>query len=284
MPITTTEDLIHKAYSSLSERELLVADLILQSPKDICMYSASELANMAGVSNSTITRFVQRIGFTNYEEMRRKVRESSHIGSPLTLDTQVISVQLDPGKDRLNHFVGQENEILRTTFAELSSEKIDEITTALTNARNLGFMGFRNSYYFAAYARWQFIQFREKTRMIPGPGETVAERIADLGKGDLVLVVGVRRVVGILERYLEAISNTGADVLLITDPSARVIPAFARWTITCPVENLHAFDCYGGVLAVIRLLVYETFHKTGNLGRQYMEKIEAWHDELAEFE
>lgn len=282
--MTTTEDLIHKSYSVLSQREQLVADLVLRSSRDICMYSASELARMTGVSNSTITRFVQRIGFANYEEMRRKVRESDHWGSPLTLDKQDIPSQSDSAKDSLDYFAAKEAEILSATFTDLNPKKIDEIVTALTEARNLGFMGFRNSYYFAAYARWQFIQFREKTRMIPGPGETVAERIADLGKGDLVLVVGVRRIVGILERYLEAISNTGADVLLITDPSARVIPTFARWTIVCPVENPHAFDCYGGVLAAIRLLAYETFHKTGSTGREYMEKIEAWHDELAEFE
>ena len=120
--------------------------------------------------------------------------------------------------------------------------------------------------------------------MIPGPGETVAERIADLGEGDVVLVVGVRRIVGILKRYLEAISNTGAAVLLIIDPSARGIPAFARWTIACPVENPHIFDSYAGVLAVLRLLAYETFDKTGKSGRDYMQQIEARHEELAEFE
>jgi DNA-binding MurR/RpiR family transcriptional regulator len=120
--------------------------------------------------------------------------------------------------------------------------------------------------------------------MIPGAGETVAERIADLGKGDVVLVVGVRRMVGILKRYMKAISKTGASVLLITDPSVREIPAFARWTITCPVENPHVFDSYAGVLAVIRLLAYETFRRAGKPGRDYMQKIEAQHEELAEFE
>ncbi len=282
--MTTIEDRIHKAFASLSDRERLVADLILQSPREICLYSASELAEIAGVSNSTISRFVQRTGFNNYEEMRRKARESGHWGSPLSLDSTADSKQPASSDDRYVQFAAHESNLLNAALDDLNLGNIDQIATALADARNLGFMGFRNSYYFAAYARWQFIQFREKTRMIPGPGETVAERIADLGKGDMVVVVGVRRIVGILERYLEAIHNTGADVLLITDPSARGIQAFSRWTLVCPVENPYAFDCYSGVLAIIRLLVFETFRKTGKPGREYMEKIEAWHDELAEFE
>ena len=277
-------DSVHRVYSQLSDRERLVADLVLETPGEISMYPASELARLVGVSNSTVTRFVRRTGFRNYEEMRRSAREARNWGSPLFLAQQADHAPRKSTQNRLVQFAEQEIELLQRTLGDLTPSRVDEIATALAKAHNLGFMGFRNSYYFAAYARWQFIQFRDKTRMIPGSGETVAERIADLGDGDVVLVVGVRRIVGILKRYLEAISNTGASVLLITDPSARGIPAIARWTITCPVENSHVFDSYSGVLAVLRLLAYETFEKIGKPGREYMQKIEERHEELAEFE
>lgn len=166
----------------------------------------------------------------------------------------------------------------------LSPALLDEITDALHEARNLGFMGFRNSHYFAGYARWQFIQFRERTRLIPGPGETVAERIADLGPEDVVLVVAVRRIVGKLRRYIEALSGRGVRVPLITDPSARVLPAHARWTLVCPVENAFGLDTYAGVLAVIRLLAVEAFRKSGAAGRVYLKRIEAAHEVLGEFD
>ena len=62
---------VQGAYPELSGRERRVAELVLESPGDICMYPASELARLAGVSNSTVTRFVRRVGFDSYEEMRR---------------------------------------------------------------------------------------------------------------------------------------------------------------------------------------------------------------------
>lgn len=181
-------------------------------------------------------------------------------------------------------FENHENEILKQTIAQISPEFIDEVTTALLKSRNLGFMGFRNSHYFAGYARWQFIQFRKQTRLIPGPGETVAERIADLNERDIVVVIGIRRIVGKIKRYLEGLRQNNVRILLITDPSARVAPAYAQWTISCPVENPHVFDSYTGVLAVIRLLAFEAFRKSGLKGRQYMEEIESRHETLEEFE
>lgn len=275
-------DSIHAAYEELSGRERQVADFILETPGEISLYPASELASMIGVSNSTVTRFVRRIGYTNYDEMRQTARSARQWGSPLFLASGQASE--NPDAELMQRFMESEQQAMAFTLASLSPEMVDELSTALLKAHNLGFLGFRNSHYFASYARWQFIQFRKQTRMIPGPGETVAERIADLTEEDLVVVIGVRRIVGNLKRYLSALNKRGVKILLLTDPSARVAPKFATWTITCQVENEFVFDCYSGVLAVVRLLAYETFVKSGKAGREYLKDIEEQHSVLGEFE
>ena len=279
----TFETLIHEAYNDFTSRERKLADFILKSPGDVSSFSATELARLVEISNSTITRFSRKLGYDNYERMRISARESQRTGSPLFLASQLDSDQGKETADLISQFTSNETEILKKTLSQISPQILDEITTALLNADNLGFLGVRNSHYFAGYARWQFIQFRKKTRLIPGPGETVAERIADLGENDVVIVVGIRRIVRNLKEYLNALNKNKVRVLLIADPSVRGLPADAHWTIICPVENPHVFDSYAGVLAVIRLLAFETFKKSGPLGREYMEQIERNHDTLMEF-
>ena len=275
-------DSIHGTYESLSPQERGIADFILGAPGDVCMYSASELARLNEVSNSTITRFVRRVGFANYEEMRLSARMSRKMGSPLFLASSRGPDDFD--SELLDRYLKSEQQSLANSLAEITPESLDEISTALLEARNLGFLGFRNSHFFAGYARWQFIQFRPHTRLIPGPGETIAERIADLNANDVVVVIGVRRIVGNLKRYMEALDNKGVRMLLLTDPSARVAPKYARWVITCQIENDYVFDSYAGVLGVIRLLAYETFVKSGKSGRAYLKAIEEQHSVLKEFE
>ncbi len=276
---------IRNAYANLTGRERQLADIILENPEQLAIFSASELAGKAQVSNSTVTRLVKQLGYPNYDHMRKLARREIGHGSPLALLGQEEMPGGNNGReDLIERFAEQETALLRAALGRLDPQMLDEITTRLCEAGNLGFLGLRNSHFFATYARWQFIQFREKTRQMPGAGETIAERIADLGPGDVVMIVAVRRLVGKLRRYVKVISETGADVLLITDPTGRELGKYARWVITCPVENEYIFDSYAGVLAVIRLLAYKAFLKSGRDGREYMLAIERQHDVLAEFD
>lgn len=277
-------DAIHEVYESFSSQEKRVADFVLESPGELSVYPASELAQLVGVSNATITRFVRRAGFGNYDEMRVAAREARSWGAPLFQAATELGIGDAEGDTAMSAFVEAEVRNLTQALDGLRRSEIDEMASALVKSRNLVFMGFRNSYFLASYARTQFLHFRDRTRIVPGPGETVTERTADLGPEDVVVIVGLRRIVGLLKRHMKSLHDRGVPILLITDPSARVIPAYARWVITCPVETPHMFDSYSGVQAVLRLLAYESYRKSGKAGRAYMEKMEASHAEMGEFE
>ncbi len=280
----TVVDAIHEVYDQFSGQERRVADFVLDSPGELSMYAATELATLSGVSNATITRFVRRTGYPNYEAMRVAAREARSWGSPLFQATGGLQQNEDDGETYLASFINAEVQNLTQALGGLTYSQVDEITSALMDARKLVFMGFRNSFFLASYARTQFLHFRDRTLIVPGPGETVTERTSDLGAQDVVVIVGMRRIVGILKRYMKSMYERDVRILLITDPSARVVPSYAKWTITCPVETPHMFDSYSGVQAVLRLLAFESFKKSGVPGRQYMERMEEQHKRLGEFE
>lgn len=273
---------IYQIYEDLSSREQQLADFILDAPGDIAMYPAKELARRTGVSNSTVSRFVQRLGYDNYEQMRVAARQARHWGAPQFSGSHLHDG--DAATDPVTAFLKAEQEALGRSLASLTPELLDGVAQALADARQLGFLGFRNSYYIAGYARGQFIQFRSGTRLLPGPGETLAERIADLGPSDVVVAVAVRRVVSRVETNLRALNEKGVRILLLTDPSARVIPKYATWTIFCQVQNDYMFDSYAGVMAILRLLACEAFRKSGKAGREYMHQVEQQHGVLSELD
>ena len=76
---------IHRVYADLPEGERKAADLILDMPSELSVWSASELAEQAGVSNATISRFIRRLGYASFEEARRAARALRAVGSPLYL-------------------------------------------------------------------------------------------------------------------------------------------------------------------------------------------------------
>jgi len=159
---------------------------------------------------------------------------------------------------------------------------VESAAQALVKAPQIGFLGMHNSHFFAAYAHWQFVQFRPGTRLISGTGETSAEHLAGFGQGDVVVIVGVRRIVGKRRACMEILSDAGVDIVLIIDTSSLHLARRARWTIVCLIENEHVFDSYSGVLGVLRLFAFTSLQQTGSEGLNYMATIEDHHRRLKE--
>src|SRR5215210_8693870 len=76
---------IREQLHELPPTERRLADLVLDFPGELASYSASELAMLANVSNATVSRFIRRLGYENYDEARRHAREEKGSGSPLFL-------------------------------------------------------------------------------------------------------------------------------------------------------------------------------------------------------
>lgn len=279
----TLESIIAKHYDALPTAERKLADTVLEFPGELAAYTATELAEIAGVSKAAATRFFKRLGFNHFEEARRLARDSKNWGSPLYLQSK--DEQPQSADQRIAHYLDEEQQNLRKTYHSATLSELDVICEQLVKAKRVWLLGYRNSHYIASYARWQFIQFRSDVHLLPAnAGETMAEYIADLRPDDVVIVIGVRRRVDPLINIMQAIKQTNAPILYLTDPTASKTSAYARWTIKIPVSSSFLFDSYTALMSFTRLLAIETFRASGESGRKHLKNIESIHDTLNEFE
>jgi DNA-binding MurR/RpiR family transcriptional regulator len=268
---------IRTHYAALSPSERLVADLVLNFPGEIASYSASELATMAKTSNTAVTRFIQRLGFQNYDEMRRLARELGSAGSPLYL--------LDQPPPGARSFVDAHVEVsqrnIATSFADIDPVLIDTVAEALARARQIWLIGVRNGYFLAGYTRWQFIQVREGVHVVPGPGETLGESLASFGPEDVAIVFGLRRRVPMIPQAIKLAEQAGTRVLLIGDQG---LPEDfgATWTIRCETRSHAPLDNHTAVLVLIHILAERLIRATATDGRKRLAFIDDLHGELDE--
>jgi len=272
---------IHEAYAGLPAGERRVADTILNAPSEMAVWTASELAGHAGVSNATVSRIVQRLGYRNFEAARQDARKLRETGSPLFMRDRI-----EPGTDG-GPYVGlvqAEAEVIEATLSRLAMSSVREASTAMAHARRLRTLGFRNSRFLADYFAAQLAQLRPGVAPLVLDGQTVAEGVAGLGSEDVVLVVGLRRRPNGFSRIVRAIAAQGARVVLLSDRSLREAPAFASWTFDCVVETNWARDSYVGAMALLRLLAIECGVALGESGRQHLNAVEALREDMEELE
>jgi DNA-binding MurR/RpiR family transcriptional regulator len=271
-----------QALDQLPKAERQLADMILQSPGQMASYSASEIARMAGVSNATMTRLVQRLGYESYEQMRRVAREGMNWGSPLFLLDREEEQQSGTRKDPFADHISASIRNITDSFAGIQPSMIEAIGKQAAQARQVRIFGQRNNYFFAAYLRWQFIQFRNNVYLLPVSGETLAEYLVGLMPDDLFIVFGLRRRQPGLGKLISAVKQAGVKMVLITDAASNE-DLGVEWTLNCQTSSPIPLDNHVAVLALCHVLSAQLIVHAGIKGRQRLARIEDLHAQLEEF-
>jgi len=277
---SSIEQRIRDNYRTLPASERKVADLILEFPGELAVYSATELASQAGSSKAAVTRLIRRLGFQGFDQVRRAARQAQNWGSPLYLMPRVQIPQ--EGQERIQHHIDQDISNISKTFESLSIEFLDEIIQSIWRAKRVLILGYRNSHYLAGYLRWQIMQVRDQVYLLPETGETLAEYLAEITTDDLVIVIGFRRRVPEVLRTLNAAISTGSKTLYITDPTARLNNEVS-WTIRCAIQGDNPLDRYSGAISLLHFLGVSLMEFAGDKGRKRLKTIERLHEILHEF-
>lgn len=246
-------------------------------PGELASYSASELAVLAHVSKATVSRFVQRLGYENYDEARRHARSEKQTGSRLFLSAKGGA---SDGQSISAH-VAQSVANIETTFLTVSDSQINTIAEALLSARKVWVMGFRSSQPFASYLQWQLTQVIENIVAIPGPGQTLGEHLVSVGHDDVMVLFGLRRRIADMDMIIDQIEKAKPRFLYVTDEGAPLL-AGATWHIHCQTRAPGPLFNHTSVMALCHLLVTRCLEKAHVAGRSRLRAIEALHDSLDE--
>ena len=268
---------VRDSLETLHPAERRLGDFVCDFPGELAAYTASELATLAQVSKATVSRFVQRLGYENYEEARRHARAETQTGSRLFLSKSVDS----SGLQSVRAHVAQGIENIEATFLAITEGQINSAVDAMLAARKIWVLGFRINQPLAAYFRWQMIQVAENIVAIPAAGETLGEHLASVTAEDVVIVFGLRRRLARTDAILSAIETSGAKLLYITDEGAS-IRSTATWHFRCQTLAPGPLFNHAAVMVLSHLLITRAIEKSGAPGRKRLRTIEAFNDALQE--
>jgi DNA-binding MurR/RpiR family transcriptional regulator len=273
---------IRSAYDDLPTSERAVADLMLEFPGDVAIYSATELAERTNVSNAAVTRLVKRLGYADYREAQREVRAQQATGQPIYLNNSLVQPPTQ-GASLTQHL---ERDVLnlRATFEGLVPNDLDDAIRAILKAEQVFTLGFRNSYFFASYLRRQLNQVRPSVHLLPLPGQVVMEDLGAVTPKDLVIAVGMRRRAALLTPAMKLLHSRKVPVLYITDHRTVRTAKLARWVFRCHARGVSLFDSYVPVISLLNYLSTEVMAQAGPAGRKRLKQIEEALDACGEID
>lgn len=281
-PSASLESRIRSRYDQMSAVEQKLSDVILASPGQLAMQTATELAISAGVSKATATRFFRALGYDSYDAARREARKASSAGSPLYLQ-HLNDADQDP-KALMQHHLDQEIANLAKTYESLSHTDLAQMAQAIAKARRVVLIGFRHSQTIAVMFRSNLIQVRDDILLLPAPGDSLAEYLAGLDGRDVAICIGLRRRVPELESAMAAMAELGVHLLYISDVLAGKPAKLARWVIRCHTEGSLMFDSNASVAGVTNLICSLVGKELAGERSTHLAQAEVLHQKLQALE
>jgi DNA-binding MurR/RpiR family transcriptional regulator len=277
---------IRAALPSLHPSERRLADTILNFPGEIASYSATELAQLANVSNATVTRFVRRLGYDSFDQARQAARATQQAGAAVFR----VSASDQGPEGALMAQIAQGRQNVENSFAAISLAEIDDLADAILQAGRVWIIGFRTAQAFAVYLCAQIGQIVPNVTVLPQAGQTLAESLGSIAKDDVVIVFALRRTVRQLPALCRELGNGPARTALISDETPRQGPEpspvaaelSAQWRFVVQTTAPGPLFNHAAVLTLCHILATRVLERSGLAGRKRLLAIEALHDSLDE--
>lgn len=270
---------IQDCFERLTAGERKLAEVILGAPDDILAYSATELAEMAGVSKSTAARFFRTLGYGDFSEVRLQAREERNKTAPMHLEARAVAGERKPGD--IDSYARLEAANLARTLEALRPDVVAEATAILAEAQRVWVVGMGTEDGLARHARALLARLRPDVRQLGGGDGGSAEDLAMLGPRDALLVIAMRPRPGALRPMLGYAETARARIVYLTDPvAAGSGTRMAHVVLQCHMATHGEQPSYTAALSVIQLLAANLASRLGIRARQRLGLIAEIHEEL----
>ncbi|WP_424970870.1 MurR/RpiR family transcriptional regulator [Dinoroseobacter sp. S76] len=268
---------VKAALPELHRAERTLGTFLLDFPGDLASYDAQELARLSGVSKSTVSRFVRRLGFENYESARRAAREERQSGSRRFL----AHSESVPPEEQLAISLQEELDNVSRTFERIDMAKLDALAEAIVTSRKVWVAGYRISHSFASYVYWQLIKVVPEAALIPQGGESLGEHFAAMQPDDLVIWIALRQKMAKTDAALRQLNRLGIRTALISDDGSDTDHRMA-WHFRCRIETSSPQFNHASVTSLCHQIVTRATLRAGLDARTRLRRIDELNQDLGE--
>jgi len=251
---THLAEMIVAKSGDLPPGERKAAQALIANYPMLGLKTVAEFSARAGVSSPTILRFVSRMGFQNYSEFQGALNDelAARLESPLSRTGSRPTSQ----RGEVEPLTAAIQDNITETFRLLPPKLMDEAVAMLANPRHrIHLIGGRFTDPIARYLAAHLQIIRPGVDHLEGQENMWRDRLLDMGKRDVIVVLDIRRYQDSLVQFAEKASARGVSILLLTDQWLSPIARVASHVIAARTAVPSAWDSSTALFVVAERLI-----------------------------
>jgi DNA-binding MurR/RpiR family transcriptional regulator len=246
---------LKETQDQLTTAQNRAAQYILDHYDEAIFLTASRLAKQAGVSEATIVRLAQVLGFEGYPKMQQTLRDNlrNQLSTVARLTNTVRHIRGDG--DILTKTMQEDMHNLAQTLRDISLETFHQALMDMVNAKRIFVAGLRGAHAPALVLAF-YLQFlkMDAHAVTPGYGD-VWNTLQDLCPKDLVIGISFPRYTKLTVEILEYAHEQGAKVGAITDSLVSPLARNADWVLLAYSKLDSFIESFTASMSVVNALL-----------------------------
>jgi DNA-binding MurR/RpiR family transcriptional regulator len=214
----------------LSPAQRLVAEHLVGSGRAAFAESASAIAEELGVSDATVVRTAQALGYTGLAEMRRALaRQDDNITLAERLHHSLARSETDMLSSSIDSLLASIDVLLR----QVSGPPIEHAVEILGGAERLFWSGIGPSAPLVEYASILARRLGRPSRAFTRSGQALADDLLEVTPSSAVIILTYGHVQPHVDALLRRAEELAAPVVLITDVLGAELGSRVAETLVC---------------------------------------------------
>jgi DNA-binding MurR/RpiR family transcriptional regulator len=245
-----------KRLKKLTPSELRLSNFFFGNATEMVFENVTTLAQKTGVSKATVVRFVAKLGYASFADLRAALQADARVmfESPThryPLKKQEIESSGDIFEQNVASIIKNLQHAIDTIDRQDFQHAAEMI---LDKSGNFYLCGFRTSYAMAQMFHIMIKRIRPKAFLIGPQIAMMPDMLMDIAPSDLLMAVFrypyARQTVQIARQF----AGVGAQILLITDSAFSPLADLATVQIVVSSEGLSIFRSFTAITAVLETL------------------------------
>jgi DNA-binding MurR/RpiR family transcriptional regulator len=251
----------------LTPTQRRIAHSLVQHAASAAYLSAAEVADLAGVSQPSVTRFAMALGYAGYPALRRELRALVDLTPPDPAAGNAMQLAVQAEAEHLGRLVGQLHNL----------EAVEKAAELLVDSRPLPVLGLRAAAPLAGYFGYFAAKVHPDVRVFDTGGTYLLDRLDQArvaGAGAMLAIVLPRYPRETLEAVREA-AGRGMAVVALTDSAVSPVAGHATVVLPAAVGTRLVFDLHTGPMAMAMVLLQAMCDARPEPAQRRLEEFEA---------
>jgi DNA-binding MurR/RpiR family transcriptional regulator len=239
----TVHAAVAERYDRLSPGQRRVIDRLLADTRYAAVVSAPELAVEVGVSESTVTRAAQALGFAGYPDLQARLRQRFVDGVPERVEASIADLGDTPEAAAIRVML-EDAQSVRATAEDLDPATLTAVVDLLVNARRVYLFGARGSFGLALMLSIGLRLLLPDSRLLNQTVGDLPDQLLDMNDDDVLVAISFRRVDRATVDVLKHASRVGAQIVGIGDHLSSPVARSAKKMLVARLGPLRLMPSY----------------------------------------